>query len=181
VPLTNAGGGAPPLKSSSAKPKATTQSVRAQREEAINGLGQLAQAPLLATKQYADAGTIGLHWPNIAKELATLADSQSAIANIVDPLIKVGPYTGLVMAILPFFTQIAVNHGRIPAGAMGTMPGNSIAAQVEASLAEQEMVALAAQLEAEKAAQRLRDQIKQARKQMTDAQASQAATVATVE
>jgi hypothetical protein len=128
-------------------------------------------------RQYADAGTIGLHWPNISEELATLAETQPVIANFVDPLIKVGPYTGLVMAILPFFTQIAVNHGRIPAGAMGTQPGNSIAAQVEASLAQAEMESLTAQLQAEKAAQALRDEIKLARKQMADSQASQVATV----
>jgi hypothetical protein len=132
---------------------------------------------LLATKQYADAGAIGLHWPNVAEELATLAESQPAIAKFIDPLIKAGPYTGLVMAILPFAAQIAVNHGRISAGAMGTQPGNSLSAQVEASLAQAEMEALSAQLAAEKAAQALRDEIRLARKQMADSLASQVATV----
>ena len=164
-------------RSTTARASAPKRSIREERTEAINGLGQLAQAPLLATKQYADAGAIGLHWPGIAQEIATLAESQPVIANVVDPLIKVGPYTGLVMAILPFFIQIGVNHGRIAAGAMGTVPANSIAAQVEASLAEAEMQALTAQLEAEKAAQRLRDEIKLARQQMHDSQASQVAVV----
>lgn len=157
------------------------KSTKDQREEAINGLGQLAQAPLLAIRQYADAGAIGLHWPGVAKELAGLADTQPVIARFVDPLIKAGPYTGLVMAVLPFATQVLVNHGVIPAGAMGSMPANSIAAQVEASLAEQEMQALQAQLQAEQAAQRLRDQIKDARKQMADSMASQASEVVPVQ
>lgn len=174
----------PPVNSGSKRTSSTSsaprQTTKAKREEAINGLGQLAQAPLLAFKQYADAGTLGIHWPNVAKELAELAESQPVIANFVDPLIKVGPYTGLVMAILPFATQILVNHGRIPAGAMGTQPGNSIAAQVEASLAQAEMQSLQAQLEAERAAQALRDQIKKARKDMADSQASQSAEVVTV-
>lgn len=178
MPITNS---APPLKgtaSTSSRAKASPKaSTKDQREEALNGLGQIGQAPLLAFKKYADAGTLGLHWPGISHELAELADSTPAIANLVDPLIKVGPYTGLVMAVLPFATQILVNHGIIPAGPMGTMPANSIAAQVEASLAEQEMAALQAQLESEKAAQRLRDQIKQARKEMNDSLASQVAVV----
>lgn len=174
---------APPLRNgSSSKPKAAskTQTITQQREEAINGLGQLAQAPLLAFKQYADAGAIGLHWPNVAKEVAALAESQSAIANVIDPLMKVGPYAGLITAVLPFALQLAVNHGRVPAGAMGTVPKNSIAAQVEAGLAEMEMAALQQQLQAEQAAQRLRDDIAKARKEMTNSQASQAATVETV-
>lgn len=177
VTVTNS---APPSKggSTSSRPKASpAQSTRAKREEALNGLGQLAQAPLLATKQYADAGAIGLHWPGISTELATLAESQPAIAKFVDPLIKAGPYTGLVMAILPFATQILVNHGRIPAGAMGSQPANSLSAQVEASLAEAEMNALQAQLQAEQAAQKLREQIKQARQEMMNSQASQSAEV----
>lgn len=178
MPITSA---PPPMGGSSAKRTSTTakatQSTKAKRVEAINGLGQLAQAPLLATKQYADAGAIGLHWGGIAEELATLAESQPAIAKFVDPLIKAGPYTGLVMAILPFAAQIAVNHGRIAAGAMGTQPGNSLAAQIEASLAQAEMESLSAQLAAEKAAQALRDEIRLARKQMSDSLASQVATV----
>jgi hypothetical protein len=179
VPITSS---PPPLNNAkrsntsraSSSPKKT---VKEERTEAINGLGQLAQAPLLATKQYADAGAIGVHWNGIAEEIAGLAESQPAIANVIDPLIKIGPYTGLVMAILPFFAQIAVNHGRIAAGAMGTVPGNSLAAQIEASLAQAEMEALAAQLAAERAAQQLRDEIKRARKDMMNAQASQVAVV----
>lgn len=153
------------------------KTVQEERLDAINGLGQIAQVPLLATKQFADVGALSVHWPNVAKELAELADSQEVIARVIDPLIKVGPYTGLVAAILPFFMQIAVNHGRVAAGAMGTVPGNALAAQVEAGLAASEMEALQAQLEAEKAAQSLRDDIKRARKEMADAQASQATTV----
>jgi hypothetical protein len=151
--------------------------IKEQRKDALDGLGQLAQVPLLATKQFADAGAVGVHWPNISKELSELAESQPAIASVIDPLIKVGPYTGLVAAILPFFMQIAVNHGRVTAGAMGTVPANALAAQIEASLAAAEMEALQSQLEAEKAAQQIRDRIKQQRKDMADSQASQATEV----
>jgi hypothetical protein len=160
--------------SSKSTPK---KSIKEQRKDALDGLGQLAQVPLLATKQFADAGAVGIHWPNISKELSELAESQEAIANFIDPLIKVGPYTGLVAAILPFFMQIAVNHGRVAAGAMGTVPANALSAQIEAGLAAAEMEALQTQLEAEKAAQQIRDRIKQQRKDMADSQASQATEV----
>lgn len=143
----------------------------------MEGFGQLAQAPLIAFKKLADAATIGIHWPNVSREVASLADSQEAIAKVIDPLIKVGPYFGLVTAVLPMLMQIGVNHGRVPAGAMGTVPANSLSAQMEASLAQVEMEALQAQLEAEKMAQHMRDEIKLARKRMADAQASQLATV----
>jgi hypothetical protein len=178
MPITS---GPPPLNngksSTTSRPKVASQTVKQKREEAINGFGQLAQAPLLAFKQYADAGAIGVHWPNVASEIASLAETQPAIASFIDPLIKVGPYTGLVAALLPFALQIGVNHGRMAAGAMGTVPANSLSAQVEAGLAQIEMEALRTQLEAEKAAQALRDEIKLARKQMADSQASQVATV----
>jgi len=141
--------------------------MREQREEAVAGFGQLAQAPLIALRQYADAGAIGLHWPKISHEIAALADSQEQVARLIDPLIKIGPYTGLITAILPFVLQIGVNHGRVPAGAMGTVPAASITAQVEASLAIIELEALQQQAEAEKSAQAMREQINKSRQEVT--------------
>lgn len=170
---------APPIgqRKTSTATRTPRKSVSEERKEAVEGLGQLAQVPLIATKQFADAATVGIHWPNVAKEISALADSQEAIARVIDPLIKIGPYTGLVTAVLPMLMQFAVNHGRVAAGAMGTVPANSLAAQMEASLAQVELEAMTQQLEAEKAAQQMRDQIKRQRKAMADAQASQAASV----
>ena len=170
----------PPATSARKTPvKAVTpkKPIAEQRREALEGFGQLAQAPLIAFRQLSDAATIGIHWPHVAREVASLADSQEVIAKFIDPLIKVGPYTGLVTAVLPMVMQFAVNHGRVAAGAMGTVPANSLAAQMEASLAAVEIESLRAQLEAEKAAQSMRDEIKRARKEMADSQALQVATV----
>ena len=176
MPIVNAG--PPPIGAKKAVTvKAPKKTVNEERREALEGLGQLAQAPLIAFKQFSDAAAIGIHWPNVAREVASLADSQEVIAKFIDPLIKVGPYTGLITAVLPLVMQFAVNHGRVAAGAMGTVPANSLSAQMEASLAAVEMEALQRQLEAEKAAQAIRDEIKKARKQMADSQASQAASV----
>jgi len=161
----------PPIRGTAGRPaaaRAPKQSMRQQREEAVAGFGQLAQAPLIALHQYADAGAIGLHWPNVAREVASLADSQEQVARLIDPLIKIGPYTGLITAILPLILQIGVNHNRVPAGAMGTVPAASLSAQVETAMAAIELQALQQQAEAEMQAQQLRDQIAKSRNKMTE-------------
>jgi len=158
----------PPMRSSANRPAAVRtpkKGLREQREEAVAGFGQLAQAPLIALKQYADAGAIGLHWPNVAREVASLADSQEQVARLIDPLIKIGPYTGLITAILPLILQIGVNHNRVPAGAMGTVPAASLSAQVETAMAAIELQALQQQAEAEKAAAEMRELIGKTRQE----------------
>jgi hypothetical protein len=138
------------------------------RTEALVGFGQLGQVPLIATRQYADCGAISLHWPHVAEEIAKLADSQPVIAKFIDPLIQIGPYTGLVTAVLPFILQIGVNHGVFAPGAMGTVPTVTLTAQVESSLAQQELEALYLQRDAEKAAAAIRREINEARAALAD-------------
>lgn len=165
MPVTNAT--APPAHA--AKPTAASKkadTVTKERTDALTGLGQLAQVPLIATKQYADAGAVGLHWPQVAKEIATLAESEPRIAQLIDPLIKVGPYTGLVAAILPFILQVGVNHGRIQPGVMGTVPGTTLDAQIQSGLAKAELEALTIQHQAEQAAAAMREEIAESRRAM---------------
>jgi len=178
MPFTNDSTPPSGAQNRSSRPKTTKiPASRAARTEAINGLGQLAQVPLIAFKQYADAAVIGKYWGNVSQELATLAESDPVIAKVVDPLLNVGPYAGLVVAVLPMVVQVLVNHGITAPGAMGTVPKNALAAQMEAELAQVELAAMQAQAAAEKTAQETRNSIELARRQMTDAQASQAATV----
>lgn len=146
-------------------------SLKEQRQDAITGLGQLAQVPLLATKQYADAGAVGMYWPGISKEIAELADTQPAIASVIDPLMKIGPYTGLVAAILPFLMQIAVNHNRVAPGSMGTVPATTLEAQIKTSMAESELHALQMQQEAEEQAARMRREMEESKRKLEMAQA----------
>jgi hypothetical protein len=122
-----------------------------------------AQLPLLATKQYADAGAITQYWPTIAKELAELAETQEPIARVIDPLLQVGPFAGLIAAVLPLAMQLAVNHGRIKPGALGTVPATTLASQVETSMALQDLQAAQLQLEAEKQAAAAKQEINEAR------------------
>lgn len=157
-----------PNRSSTAKPATTsnTTSTRKARAEAVMSLGQLGQVPLIALKQYADAGAVSLHWPKISEEIANLAETQPAIANLIDPLLQVGPYAALVTAVLPFILQIGVNHGRIQPGAMGTVPGSSLSAQIETAIAQAEAEALKLQLDAEKSSNAIRAEITKQREEM---------------
>jgi hypothetical protein len=138
------------------------------RAEALTSLGQFAQVPLIATKQFADAGAVSLYWPGVATELANLAESQPAIAKLIDPLMQVGPYSALIMAVLPFVLQIGVNHRMVSPGAMGTVPATSLSSQVEASLAKQELEALTIQRDAEKEAAEMRAEIAASRKALAE-------------
>jgi hypothetical protein len=168
MPITNA---PPPVVK---KPAATAKPVRESgltkdRTDALASLGQLAQVPLIATKQYADAGAVSMYWPNVASEIAKLADSQPAIAKLVDPLMQVGPYAALIAAGLPFLLQIGVNHKMISAGAMGTVPASTLSAQIESSLAKQELEALTIQRDAERESAEMRREIDDSRKALADA------------
>jgi len=140
-----------------------------EREEAVAQLGMFAQVPLMATKQLADAATIGIHWPKVAKEVAKLAETQEPVANLIDPLIKVGPYAGLIAAVIPLIMQIGVNHGRLKPGSMGTVPAVSLQAQMETAMAQAELEATRQQMEAEKAAAAMRLEIAEARAQLNAA------------
>jgi hypothetical protein len=81
------------------------------RQEALNGVLQLAQFGCLAFGQFADAGAIGMHGPPIVTELLGLAEQNAKVASKVDLLIEVGPYAGIVAAAIPFLAQLFVNHG----------------------------------------------------------------------
>ena len=167
---------APPRRNVPQKPAQEPQ-VTKDRREALTGFGQLAQAPLIGFRLFADAGAVAMHVPNIAREIALLAETQEQVAALVDPLIKVGPYFGLVTAVLPLLLQVGVNHGRVPAGAMGTVPAVTLSAQVEAGLATQELEALTIQMQAEAAAAEVREKIAEQRRKVSSQVASRTVTV----
>ena len=152
----------PPVKR--AKPVARTTADRTkERTEALEGIGQLAQAGLIAAKQYADAGAVGLHFPRVAGELAELANNDERIAQALEPLLHAGPYTGLLMATLPLLYQVGVNHGRINPGPMGTVPRETLSARIEAEMARAKVQALQAQKQAEQESRELQAEIAKAR------------------
>lgn len=129
---------APPIKRGSARSTATQiempRSQRELREEGLNGLAQIGQGIALALRQYADAATLGTHFPPVASELAKLADHYDVIAKPIDLLIQVGPFGALIAAAMPLVTQLAVNHRMAPAGMMGTVPPETLSAQMQAQM-----------------------------------------------
>jgi len=146
MPITNT---SPPPARKTPVSVPRTDKLQASREEALTGLGQLAYIPLLATKQYADAGALDMHGPGISREIAILAAREERVAKIVDPLLMVGPYAALVAAVLPLAMQLAVNHGRVDAGPMNTVPASALESRVKTQLAKMEAEQLRLQREAE--------------------------------
>jgi hypothetical protein len=172
MPIVNT---APPAKAtankSTVKQTAAAKSasdITAARTEAVTALGQFAQVPLMIMKQHADVGAIDLHWKNISGEIAKLAASNEQVAKIVDPLMTVGPYAGIITAVMPLAVQILVNHGRIPAGAAGSVPATTLSSQVESAIAERELQALTIQRDAEQKSAAMRREIENARKILTE-------------
>jgi hypothetical protein len=90
------------------------------------------------TKQYADAAAISEHSKDISIECARVADDNEQFANVIDKLTSVGPYAGLLTAIMPLAMQLAVNHKRIEAGVMGTVSPDALAAKVKADMASKQ-------------------------------------------
>lgn len=85
----------------------------------IEGIGQLAGGALFFVAP-ADAAAVMLHTPPIAAALNDLAQQDPRVAAMLDKLLAVGPYGALLAAVMPLVLQILTNHGKIPAGVLGT-------------------------------------------------------------
>jgi hypothetical protein len=128
----------------------------AARAEAVDGIFQIAGTVLVVTKNYADAGAIAIHKDNISIEVAKVADENEKFAALLDRLTAVGPYAGLLTAVLPLAMQLAANHGRIDplkaGGLMGVQSPEALVAQVQADLDTKKAEFLTAQKEAQEKA-----------------------------
>lgn len=110
------------------------------RLDAVNGLFQMVQMGCVMGGQYADAGAIGLHGEAIATEVVSIADQNARIARAVDYLTEVGPYAGLIGAILPFALQLAANHKVIPSSKVpGIVQPEVLQMQMETEIKKQAM------------------------------------------
>lgn len=148
----------PPKRSTSTstpKPRAsqppTQEDIRTRRTQGLNEFAQLFTLPLMAVNLWADAATINHFTPTITAETAKLAERYEKLAAPIDKLIAVTPFTELGMAIVSMGLQLAVNHGKLPAGTMGTQDpqvlGGRFRMQVEHQMQMQQM-----QMEAERLA-----------------------------
>ena len=153
----------PPKKAGSRSSARTTvvsnepiETMADKRARGLNGLGQLLQGGFLMFGQYADAATVGTHFPPVAREVANIADSNDYIAKGVDVLIELGPYSGLIAAVLPMALQFMANHRMIDATRMfsqGVVPPEVLDAQMRARVTQMQAEAMLAQKEALRAAQ----------------------------
>jgi hypothetical protein len=99
-------------------PAASRKGARDYRK-GIEGIGQLVAGGLMFVAP-ADAAAVILHTPPIAEAVNDLAAEDPRVAAILDKLLKVGPYGALLSAIAPLIVQIMVNHGKVPAGILGS-------------------------------------------------------------
>jgi hypothetical protein len=155
---------APPRKSTPGRSNArqaaavqpATQSLNEARRQGLMGLAQLGQGVALLFGQYADAAAIGQFFPPVAAELANVADGNDTFAKPIDILIEVGPYGGLIAAVLPFGLQIAANHGWVKAETLagqGVVPPQVLESQMKARMAQMQAEALRQQRDAIRQAQ----------------------------
>lgn len=86
-----------------------------EREDALNGLWTAATAFCMMGGQWADAGAISMHGPQISREAAALSLRYEKIGNALDALANVSPFANLLGATLPLIFQLAANHKMIPA------------------------------------------------------------------
>ena len=112
----------PPKKTISAPKKPITvenpDKIRQDREDALNGLWTAAAAFCMMGNQWADAGAISLHGPNVSKEAAALSLKYEKVGNALDALANVSPFANLIGAVMPMVMQIAANHKMVPAQAL---------------------------------------------------------------
>jgi hypothetical protein len=112
----------PPKRTISAPKKPITvenpDKIRQDREDALNGIWAAAAAFCMMGNQWADAGAISTHGPNVSKEAAALSLKYEKVGNALDALANVSPFANLLGAVMPMVMQIAANHKMVPAQAL---------------------------------------------------------------
>lgn len=144
------------------EPKEEPRTINEERKEALDGIWQLAQWGCLCFGQFADAGAIGQHGPNLSAQVMELVDKNAKLAKKLDILIEVGPYTGIIAAALPFLAQIAVNHKLVKAERFanaGVVHPEALEAQMKQQLAMQQMMAMRQQQAMEEELLRMQEEM----------------------
>jgi hypothetical protein len=153
-------------KTTGSKVTAASLGKTSEREEGLKGIGQIGTMVLIMTKNFADAGAVDMHFPAIAHEVAELAQENEKVATIVDRIIAVGPYAGLLTAVMPLALQLLVNHDRIQSSAAGMLGGKvmskealeaKVKAEIDQATTRMLKEAQDARQEAEQAAKALKD------------------------
>lgn len=130
---------APPRRTGATRaPSAPRKTINDQRSEAVNGIFQLAGFGCVMTGNYADAAAIGMHSEPISGEIVKLGAVNENIGKGIDYLNQVGPYAGLISAVMPLVLQLLANHGRLDAGKVpGLSSPQVLEAKIKAQIASQ--------------------------------------------
>lgn len=161
MPIAASQGTAPAKRSAPRKSAVSSQPAITQteaRQQGLLGLGQIAGAICVMRGWYADAGAIGLHWPNVSRETANLAAQNESIGKAIDYLNNAGPYAGILTAALPLALQILANHDRIDADkitGLDVMPPAALEAKVKANMERQRAEVMKEAEDAKREAERL--------------------------
>lgn len=134
------------------KQAATASKKTQERTEGLVGLVQLASFGCILRGQFADAGALGKHGPNLCVEAAKLGESNEQIGKYLDALNATGPYAGLIAAALPLTLQLLANHGKIKPEALagaGVVSPDALAAEAKTAMMRQQAEALRMQQQAE--------------------------------
>jgi hypothetical protein len=134
-------GSAPPKRSGARATPAPRKTIIDTRTEAVAGIFQLAGFGCVVTGNYADAAAIGIHSPAISTEVVKLGAQNESVGKAIDYLNEVGPYAGLISAVMPLVLQLLANHKRLDAT---KVPGLSEPSVLEAKV-KADMAAVAAQ------------------------------------
>jgi hypothetical protein len=132
------------------------------RHEALDGVLQLGQFGCLAFGDFSDAGAIGVFGPPMVTETVNLARDNEKVAEKVDLLIKVGPYAGLIAAVIPFVAQLMVNRGIFKAeqfGNAGVMEPAMLETRMKTEVLRRAAEAQREQMEAQAALRKLEDEM----------------------
>jgi hypothetical protein len=168
VTVSAAAAKAPPVKNPKTAPKTATAPAPTtdERSKALSELLAIPTAVLVTRRMFADAGTVQAFGPRLMTEVAKIAATQPRVAQVVDPLTKIGPFSELLSVAVIMGLQFGVNHGQVPAGVMGTVPPSMLAAQIETEIARAEVNALRMQLQAEREVREIKAEIDEARNEV---------------
>lgn len=98
----------------------------------------------------ADSATLSIHGEALAQGVGEAAAGDERLARVLEKALQVGPYGALLAPVMTIGAQIAVNHGILKPGVMGTKEPQVL---IDHIVAEQE----AAEAEAAAAARRADD------------------------
>lgn len=111
-----------PRRPKKATPRAGSRPKAPDFRPGINGMFQLAAAPL-AFVQPLDAIAVSQHGENIAEALNDLAQERPEVAMVLQRILAVGPYGAVIAAVVPLVVQILHNHDMLPREAVERIPG----------------------------------------------------------